>query len=584
MKRKNGLYKSKIFKKNFVQIVIVPIVIITILGLFSCIIIEQYVKNEINKNLETTLIQSKNNVELMLGEIDYLYMVFGINKDVTLQIKRILNSMYFSLEDIWQLNMFKNVLNSISYSKPFIHSIYVYFENPEGNFIVTPEGITNFQYFYDKWWFEQYKKHRELIWVERRKIQPYNFTEESIDVLTIYKKIKSAYSNVDEGVIVLNLYYDRIKKLLNLPSSIPEHAMYILDQNGNVLVSNQSDDSNTLSIVLPKKGTDNYLTKRLESKKYNLTFVSVVSKDYLYSIPIRLFKVTLVLLLIFIVIAFAASYYIAKVNYRNIKKIIDTINSATEGKPPKEIKITSNDEYGYIMYNVIRNFIERHYLTTRLQALELLALQAQINPHFLFNTLEHIYLKTLALTGTPNEITKMIENLSAILKYSLSNPKSTIFLRDEIKATQAYIELVKARYKEKFDVFWDYREDVLEIKVMKLLFQPLIENSIYHGIKPSEKRCGIKIRIKRLKNDSDFLAVWVVDNGIGMSKEKLEEVQSRFSQDFDFSEHIGLLNTNERLKLIYGKNFKLKVWSKLGLGTVVKMEFPINFEGGKEND
>lgn len=584
MERKNGLYKSKIFKKNFVQIVIVPIVIITILGLFSYIIIEQYVKNEINKNLETMLIQSKNNVELMLGEIDYLYMVFGINKDVTLQIKRILNSSYFSLEDIWQLNMFKNVLNSISYSKPFIHSIYVYFENPEGNFIVTPDGMTNLQYFYDKWWFDQYKKNKALMWVERRKIQPYNFTGESIDVLTLYKKIKSAYSNVDEGVIVLNLYYDQVKKLLSLQSSIPEHAMYILDQNGNILASNESGSSNVSSMVLLKKETDNCLTKKIEAKKYNLTFVSVIPKDYLYSIPIRLFKVTLVLFIIFIIIAFAASYYIAKVNYRNIKKIIDTINSATVGKPPKEIRITSNDEYGYIMYNVIKNFIEKHYLTTRLQALELLALQAQINPHFLFNTLEHIYLKTLALTGTPNEITKMIENLSAILKYSLNDPKSTISLREEIKATQAYIELVKARYKEKFDVLWDYRKDVLEIKVMKLLFQPLIENSIYHGIKPSEKRCGIKIRIKKLKNDSEYLAIWVVDNGIGMSKEKLEEVQSRLSQDFDFSEHIGLLNTNERLKLIYGNNFKLKVWSKLGLGTVVKIILPVNFEGRKEKE
>lgn len=578
MRGKRGFYKSRIFKKNFIQIVIIPIVIITILGLFSCIIIEQYVKNEINKNLETILIQSKNNIELMLGEIDYLYMVLGINKDVTLQIKRILNSSYFSLEDIWQLNMFKNVLNSISYSKPFIHSIYVYFENTERNFIVTPDGITNLQYFYDKWWFDQYKKNKTLMWVERRKIQPYNFTGESIDVLTIYKRIKSAYSNVDEGVIVLNLYYDQVKRLLNLQKSAPDQSMYILDRNGNILVSNESKGYSISNINIFKKAQDKYLTKKLDARKYGLTFVSVIPKNYLYSIPIRLFKVTFFLLLIFIVIAFVASYYIARTNYRNIRKIIDTINSATEGKPPKEIRITSNDEYGYIMYNVIKNFIEKHYLTTRLQALELLALQAQINPHFLFNTLEHIYLKTLAITGTPNEITRMIENLSAILKYSLSNPKSTISLREEIKATQAYVELVKARYKEKFDVFWDYREDLLEVKVMKLLFQPLIENSIYHGIKPCEKRCGIKIRLKKLQNDPEYLAIWVIDNGIGMSKEKLEEVQSRLLQDFDFSEHIGLLNTNERLKLIYGNNFKLKVWSKLGLGTVVKILVPVNFE------
>lgn len=107
---------------------------------------------------------------------------------------------------------------------------------------------------------------------------------------------------------------------MNLPSSIPDHAMYILDQKGNILVSNQSDDSNIL-ITISKKPVKSFLTKKIASKKYNLTFVSVIPKDYLYSIPIKLFKIAIVMLLIFIIIAFSASYYIAKMNYRNIKRL-----------------------------------------------------------------------------------------------------------------------------------------------------------------------------------------------------------------------------------------------------------------------
>lgn len=565
--------RSKIFLKNFALISILPVVIIIVFGFLSYVLIEQYIKNEINKNALTLLSQNKNNLELILNEVDYLYMIFGINKDTALRLRRILNANIYKLEDVLELESIKSILNSISYSKPYIYSIYVYFENSNQNFIVTPDGITKVDNYFDKDWFKNFKNNKsELIWIERRRINPYNFLENPIEVLTLYRKIKPAFSKVDEGVIVVNLYLNYIKNLLNLSTFFPEQVIFVLDENKNILCSNLDEDEKDLYSKYVKENK-NYLITELKSDAYNISYLSIIPNKYLYNVPLKLLKLISILLLVFLIVALFTSYVIAKINYGSIKKIIDIINSATSNKTLPDVSLTPNDEYGYIMYNIVRNFIEQHYLKTKLQALELLALQSQMNPHFLFNTLELLYLKTLALTGEPNEITEMIENLATILKYSLSNPKTLISVKEEIENTKCYINIAKARYKDKFYVKWQYKESVLDKKIMKLLFQPLIENAIYHGIKPSERKCGIKIKIMEIDNNA--LKVVVIDNGIGMSREKLEEINFRLNSNNDFSEHIGLINTYERLRLIYNDNFSLKIWSKLGIGTVITIKVPL---------
>lgn len=577
-------FKQRLFLKNFTLIISLPLIITLILGSFSIIVLEQYLKNEINKNNAVLLSQNKNNIEFILNEIDYLYLVFGINKDITLQMKRILNTSLFSLEDLWQLNMIKSILNGISYSKPYIQSIYVYFKNQNDNFLATPDGIAKISTYYDNEWFEDYLKssNDNILWIEKRKIKLYNFEDNPINVITIYKKIKSSQSkNQSEGVIVLNIYLDYIENLLNAFSSIPEHTICIIDNKNNILCQNNQNNFITYEQLRLDKLNNKYIINKLSSEKFGLRFISIVPKYYLYKVPIKLAKLILTLLIFLFLFASIIAYYIARINYLNIKKIIDIIESAISGKPLPSLPQQYNDEYGYITYNIIKNFIEQDYLKIqlsekkyKLRTLELLALQSQINPHFLFNTFETIHLKTLALTGKPNEVTKMIENLSHILKYSLSNPTNTISIKEEIDNTKSYIEILKIRYKEKFDVIWKYNNEILEYKIMKLLFQPLIENAVYHGIKHRDKKSGVKIKIK-LDTASNNLKISIIDNGIGMSKEKLDQIKEQLSKDFDYSEHIGLLNTNERLKLIYADNYKMKILSKLGFGTVIKLVLPL---------
>jgi two-component system sensor histidine kinase YesM len=550
-----------------------------VLGSFSIIITERYVKDEINKNNEAILKQNNENIELILSEMNYIYLTFGINTDVTLHLKRILNTSLYSLKDIWQLNMIESFLNAASYSKPYIQSIYVYFNNPAKNFLTTSGGITSLNNFYDREWFDRFENtpNDKLAWAEVRELKPYSFEANPIKILTIYKKVSALYSGKSDGVLVLNIYLDYIENFLNASTTIPQQKILILDENNNLICQNSNSNfTNSMDI---NKYKSNSIISELKSMEYNLRYISIVPRKYLYRIPIMLLKITLSLLILSFLIVILLTYYITKRNYTNIREIINIIDSAKSTNVFPTLPPEYKDEYSYITYNILKNYMEQNYLKIQLsekkykmQAMELLALQSQINPHFLFNTLETIYLKTLALTGKPNEVNKMIENLSQILKYSLSNPNEIITLKEEIENTMCYIDILKIRYRDKFYVVWEYNNDLLSHKVMKLMFQPLIENSIYHGIKEKDGKSIIKIKIIESNNQ---IKIAVVDNGLGISKEKLNQIRENLKKDFDYSEQIGLMNTKERLKLIYDERYHIIIRSKLGMGTGIYITFPI---------
>lgn len=122
----------------------------------------------------------------------------------------------------------------------------------------------------------------------------------------------------------------------------------------------------------------------------------------------------------------------------------------------------------------------------------------------------------------------MLANFTDILEYSLSKPNELVSLADEIKNTHSYIEIQQIRYKNMFEVIWEYDQADIKLKVIKLILQPLVENSIYHGIKEKKGRSSIKIRIKRLNG---FLKISIIDNGIGISKDCLKMLKVRLTND-----------------------------------------------------
>jgi two-component system sensor histidine kinase YesM len=140
-----------------------------------------------------------------------------------------------------------------------------------------------------------------------------------------------------------------------------------------------------------------------------------------------------------------------------------------------------------------------------------------------YNTLHTISWKSIALTKAPNEVSEMIENLSTILKYTLSNSNGTVLLEEEIYYTMCYLHIQSVRYRNKFTVNWTYDDKLANVRIMKLVLQPLIENSIYHGIKEKEGSGTISIKIVQ---DHFYLKIWLVDDGLGIVPEKLQEIRT----------------------------------------------------------
>ena len=208
---------------------------------------------------------------------------------------------------------------------------------------------------------------------------------------------------------------------------------------------------------------------------------------------------------------------------------------------------------------------------------ELKALQAQINPHFLYNTLDSII--WMAEWGKTNEVVLMTSSLAKLLRQSISNQNELVRVEEEVEYTRSYLTIQKMRYKDKLEYEILVDQEVQGKKIPKLVLQPLVENAIYHGIKYKEGK-GV-VCIEGFKAGT-HMVLKVTDDGNGMTKEQLSKIFEKRETDTRRN-GVGVLNVHERIQLYYGKEYGLKFSSEEGLGTTVEVHIPWE-EGGAKAD
>lgn len=217
-----------------------------------------------------------------------------------------------------------------------------------------------------------------------------------------------------------------------------------------------------------------------------------------------------------------------------------------------------------------REMAKRLELLKKAQAV---ALQAQINPHFINNTLETISFIAISQLGRENEVSRMVKALANMLSSTLDSVETLVSVKDEIYHCEQYLSIQYLRYRGKFETCWDVAPEVLNCKIIRITLQPLVENAIYHGIKHLSKPGRLDINIRR---EEEYLIVTVRDNGLGMTSEKLKEVTHQMQADMiQQSSHIGLANVYQRLKLFYGEVCALTIHSNLGEGTEITLKVPL---------
>jgi two-component system sensor histidine kinase YesM len=298
------------------------------------------------------------------------------------------------------------------------------------------------------------------------------------------------------------------------------------------------------------------------------------------------------IILIFSAVGFSvvAAWSLSKSIYTPIKKLHDVTTTIT--KNDLQALMTSDNvdeitELGMsfnIMIGKIKELLDSKIKEQEnLKKAELRALQAQINPHFLYNTLDTII--WMAESKKTDQVVKIVSALSNFFRISLSKGMDWITIGEEVERIRSYLTIQKMRYRDILDFKIKVDEDVSENTILKLILQPLVENALYHGIKNKRQGGTISVRARR-KGENEVL-LEVEDDGIGFTPEKLAQLRTELdddSGDIKLESGFGIGNVNKRIRLYYGKPYGLSVQSEYTTGTCVTLVIPAKMETAPENE
>jgi two-component system sensor histidine kinase YesM len=368
----------------------------------------------------------------------------------------------------------------------------------------------------------------------------------------------------------------------------------ITDENGWVFVSNNYSFLDTLGrfqLELPKMNA-NIKTEKgsfyIASSGIQGGQLKVYSITALDNQIERLQYIIIVVLLLFAIMFLSViltSKVIAVKKTKDLYTIIETFEKAKEGDLETHIEVSGNDEFETIaeaynqMLDSLKEQIERNKEMSKLVAFsQMKQLESQFNPHFLFNTLENI---RFMCKLEPESASKMVQNLSILLRYSISNQQEEVTVTEDIAYTENYLSLLKFRFNQRFQYSVDISPEIESCIIPKLLIQPMIENSIKYGFHNRER---MVVEILGYM-EGDHLVMICSDDGVGMKPELLKEIRGILASGINRSSHTGLYNINRRLQLKYGEGYGIQIESEYGKGTTLKVALPvIRMEGSGESD
>ena len=310
----------------------------------------------------------------------------------------------------------------------------------------------------------------------------------------------------------------------------------------------------------------------------DITLLSIISEDEVVKDAEKVRYFITIVVFISLVIAMAVTFAASRIFSSRIRKIVNSMHLVQEGNLDTRIKNKSEDEIGQlaIMFNQmcerLKEYINRVYISEiKTRKSEIHALQSKINPHFLYNTIETIRMKALEYNAA--DISEMMAVLGRLFRWNVSGSSIIISLEEEIEYVSMYFKIHQIRYQHKISMHIELEKGIKNLGIPKFLLQPIIENSVHHGL--AGKDDNGEIRIKGYI-DGHRLIIEVIDDGTGMDDRTLDSViQSLNALPDDFDDYyIGLSNVNSRLKLLFGDKYGIDITSERGKYTRVTVKLP----------
>lgn len=526
-----------------------------------------------------TLYSLKSNITNLLENVDYNSRVILSNNDVQTILSNGQEEDTFVAE-----KKMKTILTLLINTMPSIESIYV-FDN-YGHFYGAGRGMNyslKLSSITGAPWYKQVVNLRgaSLFQLHTNNI----FSAENKDSsVSMVRLINGTVSQRPIGILLMNISNSALEESYHEIVKKYGSNVILLNESNEYIISNESIPKENVAMILKnsEENRDAPIILKSGGKRFIYSSITLDSPAWkiIMGIPMEEIdkelalyqRITFIIIFLNIILLLGGIMISSRLITVPIHKLLESMRGVQKGNFVTVNMNTGADEIGQLKdgYNLMITKIQELLNKTindqrAKRKLELNILQAQIKPHFLYNTLDAM--AYLSLAGKNAELYDALEALGEFYRKSLSKGEEIISIKDEVDITRDYLFLQRLRYGDIFTAKFDIDDDVLKYKTLKLVLQPLVENSIYHGIRPKGEPGEILVRVK---GDGDRIILSVEDNGIGMSDDVIKAIQNGDIKGSGF----GLCETLERLRIYYESDSSYTIKSSKNEGTIITISIP----------
>lgn len=447
-----------------------------------------------------------------------------------------------------------------------------------------------------KWYSIFNSNNMNLLWCPRSYLEKgvsTNVKPESSNMALIRRFYNPSNYSKTLGYYCIYFQSKPIENIVNMGDSVDGSVTFLQNSKGEMIYASNKKQYNQLYSLFEKRTQEENLTSLLKTcksdgktliytqKKFansDWSLVTIISYDDVLSQVNQTQRQITIFTIIISIICFAFAWMMARSLTKRIIQLQKKMKQAQHGNFNSGESNSYTDEIGYLtntydyMLEEIKKLMEERYKAgIQVKTAELKALQEQINPHFLYNTLDTI--NWLAQKGSIGEVEKAISSLAEFYRLSLSNGDDEIPIQDELNRISTYVQIQNIRFSGGINLVIDIDEEISNCPILKLILQPFVENSILHGIMNKPSKEGFII-IEAMVEDGN-IKITIQDNGIGMSATELKKINDENYEDRHSG--YGIKNVKKRVLLNYGDQYKIKFKSKPGIGTTAEILIPAKY-------
>jgi sensor histidine kinase YesM len=394
--------------------------------------------------------------------------------------------------------------------------------------------------------------------------------DEAFRNVSLLRRLDDAYETRQIGFIRMTVKTSDLFKAVDANKGEGISHLFVFDENHHVLYA--SDQGHAAQQTGWKVPSDrNYLTLEERIPEENWSIAAYISNEVFQKDANKVRNLTILVCLGSFLFLALLSNFVSRWFAKRVRKIVSVLSAFREGDFHYRMNISGNDEFSQIasalnqMGQNTDQLIREVYITNiQKREAELTALQAQINPHFLYNTLSSI--SRLAQFGENEKLHEMVMALAKFYRMTLNEGRTIISIDNELQQVKAYIDIQTIKYKDRLDVSYMIEPEVLQFDTVKLILQPFIENVLEHSWFGNDR---IHLKLWAFRQEGNIIFK-IIDDGVGMQPKTIQDIFNKESIQVGY----GIRNVDERIKLQFGKEYGVQIASSLGIGTSVQIMIP----------